>query len=562
MVAAASDHADTAMLQVLIAHGADVNALTQRIPPPDFVPLDDEARAVLEEAGMNPSLVEDAHRETQFESVLGYAARAAAYDKIVVLLESGADAQYVDKQGYSVLLNAMYRQRVEPREEWEAVLRALIDAGAPLDAQSPYGESPLRVAYRNVDLRIMSLLLERGADPEPLGWTPLFQEIAAGNVAAVASLADDADLLNQRDVWERTPFLFAVHAGQLEIAKLLLSRGIDRSATGRCGKTAPMYAISRDETSMLRWLIAMGWDVEEPDEFGYFPLLHAAQEDAAGCLQLLLDAGASVERRTEQETGAIHDAASPRIVRLLVAAGEELSHIDSEMRKSLLHAESADDADLTEEDYRRHRHRVFGQGNPEKMNNVLWDMMVRSRMTGYACASKYDDRNLDREPVWSFQRFGQSLTELPDGRYVEIAGEHEDHYHPDFCIYNDVVVHHGNGTFDIFGYPVDVFPPTDFHSATLVWPHIYIIGNLGYPRQRKPHETPVYRLHCETWAIERVDCKGDLPGWIHRHRARPIGNEQIAIRGGLIDDGSRRDFVKNTDKFVLDLSAFQWKRGH
>jgi hypothetical protein len=34
------------------------------------------------------------------------------------------------------------------------------------------------------------------------------------------------------------------------------------------------------------------------------------------------------------------------------------------------------------------------------------------------------------------QRFGQSLTLLPDCRAVQIGGEHEDWYDADFCIYN------------------------------------------------------------------------------------------------------------------------------
>jgi hypothetical protein len=37
------------------------------------------------------------------------------------------------------------------------------------------------------------------------------------------------------------------------------------------------------------------------------------------------------------------------------------------------------------------------------------------------------------------QRFGQSLTFLPDGRAVQIGGEHVDFYYPVFCIYNDVL---------------------------------------------------------------------------------------------------------------------------
>ena len=65
-------------------------------------------------------------------------------------------------------------------------------------------------------------------------------------------------------------------------------------------------------------------------------------------------------------------------------------------------------------------------------------------------------------PGWCADRFGQSLTLLPDGRAVQVGGEHEDHYDPDFCIYNDVFVHGPDGDLAIYGYPADVFPPSDF----------------------------------------------------------------------------------------------------
>ena len=57
---------------------------------------------------------------------------------------------------------------------------------------------------------------------------------------------------------------------------------------------------------------------------------------------------------------------------------------------------------------------------------------------------------------------GQSQTELPDGRLICVAGEHEDSYDPDFHIYNDVVVFDPSGEYEIYGYPQNVFPPTDF----------------------------------------------------------------------------------------------------
>ena len=93
---------------------------------------------------------------------------------------------------------------------------------------------------------------------------------------------------------------------------------------------------------------------------------------------------------------------------------------------------------------------------------------------------------------------GQPSVTLPDGREVYIAGEHEDHYDPDFYIYNDVVVMDGDQC-DILGYATDIFLPTDFHTATLVRDEIILIGNLGYPEDRDPTTTQVFRLNTRDW---------------------------------------------------------------
>lgn len=148
---------------------------------------------------------------------------------------------------------------------------------------------------------------------------------------------------------------------------------------------------------------------------------------------------------------------------------------------------------------------------------------------------------------------------MPDGRIIEVAGEHEDSYDADFCIYNDVVVFDGKGDFEIYGYPEEVFPPTDFHSATLVGNSIYLIGSLGYHNQRKPGETQVLRLDCTTFRIERVVCNGENPGWISRHKAvyEPEAN-RIVVNDGKVWDGS--NLVANWVRYALDLKTHVWER--
>ncbi len=113
-------------------------------------------------------------------------------------------------------------------------------------------------------------------------------------------------------------------------------------------------------------------------------------------------------------------------------------------------------------------------------------------------------------------------------------------------------------------YPKDVFPPTDFQTATLCGDGIYVIGCLGYPEQRRKAFTPVYRLTLETWQMEAVNTTGERPGWIHKHRARyDSARNIICIEGGevqVVAEGGEPDLIPNNEQFELDLSRFEWQK--
>lgn len=123
---------------------------------------------------------------------------------------------------------------------------------------------------------------------------------------------------------------------------------------------------------------------------------------------------------------------------------------------------------------------------------------------------------LNREggPIWTFDRMGATPSQLVDGRVIFLGGEHQDYYDLDFCIYNDVVVLGPYGQIEIYGYPKDVFPPTDFHTATVVSDHIIIVGGLGYRDCRRPGHTPVYTLDRSQYCISGIPTSGEMPGWI------------------------------------------------
>lgn len=227
--------------------------------------------------------------------------------------------------------------------------------------------------------------------------------------------------------------------------------------------------------------------------------------------------------------------------------------------------------------------RQFGTRNPERMINPHWEWMVRNRawptkarecsgIPNDVLRSSYANRDPDYPygtPDWCFAgRYGQTRTKLPDGRVICIAGEFEDWYDVDFCIYNDVVVLRpalgaqdvtpDSGDIEIYGYPAALFPPTDFHSASLVSSGIYLIGCLGYEEHRAEHLTPVFLLDTNSFRIDPVTTTGACPGWIHGHHAMcDAASGSISVRGGVrLRCGQ---FEANQSAFRLHLSDGRWE---
>ena len=220
------------------------------------------------------------------------------------------------------------------------------------------------------------------------------------------------------------------------------------------------------------------------------------------------------------------------------------------------------DSSVTPELFRQWQSPRFGRSNPERMSNPVWEWLVRSGISAWSANEHFKGRSaFEAGPGWCFSRFGQSSTQLPDGRTVLIAGEHEDHYDPDFYIYNDVVVRDPAGGITIYGYPREAFPPTDFHSGTLVGNRIIIIGSLGYPDDRRPGDTPVMALDLETFAVSSVVTSGTSPGWIHSHCADLAEDgSSILIRQGKLDRGIGEPLVENIDDWRLNFSDWRWER--
>jgi ankyrin repeat protein len=554
------------------------------------------------------------------KSVMALALKNADLEKVKLLVEAGAQLNYARGEGYGPLLDAMFGRNLARCPRLLTVIEFLIENNAVTDAITDYKESPLRVLSREGRFDGIKLLLAAGADESQLYWTSLMKAVALGEAADVErELFAGADL-EARDWWKRTAFLIAVQTGDLEKVALLRDAGANLSTVGHFGTPAMFYAARSPQTRMLQWLINNGADPLQADGSGQNALSYALELDNIEAVRFLLgqrlplfyqpspfsedfdfhskhpvlsgieqlldqipdlasalgdDRDAAVQGlkqsldfsdHVRSAVHAISDARSSGVAYLLLSAGADPRHLSYETQRVMLGlAKEPDDFLLqcSRDEFMAARTRVFGATNPERMDKRFWLDMIRAGVNGYQANQLFEgSTSFGGSPVWCAQRFGQSISFLNDGRVVQIGGEHEDSYDPDFCIYNDVFVHSASGGVAIYGYPEATFPPTDFHSATVIDEGILVIGGLGYWGTRVVGETRVFLLNLDTLSFTRIETTGESPGWIYRHRAQKISPHELRVAEGKVVTGSADDEThsENSLCYVLDLRGWTWRR--
>jgi ankyrin repeat protein len=353
-----------------------------------------------------------------------------------LLLDAGADIRYEQESRYDVLIDAMHGRNIARDPQLIPIIQLLLNRGAALNTESEYGESALSVAshWFNGRFDAVKVLLDAGADPSPLKWTPLMRAVALGTLEDVLAELDRGADLAATDRWGRTPWLLSLQTGDLSKAQLLLARGADCEVRGRCGETPLIFPIANGHVNMLRWLLAQGFGTEDADDFGVTPLIYAAQLGAAECVAALLEANADIHHETNFGK-AISITPSLDVVRLLVARGADLNDINDDVRAELTKLPNNGRLNVSREEYLATKIRRFGASNPEKMNFPFWRAMVSSGASAWTAKEHFNDNAFEREEIFCFRRFGKSINELPDGRIIEIAGEHEDYYDPNFWLF-------------------------------------------------------------------------------------------------------------------------------
>jgi len=134
---------------------------------------------------------------------------------------------------------------------------------------------------------------------DELGRTPLLLATDHNRIAIARALIAAGANVNAKDSRQDSPYLLAGAQGRLEILKMTLAHGADLGSTNRYGGTALIPAAERGHVAVVRTLIDAGVKVDHVNRLGWTALLEAIILADGGTrhqeiVRMLIAAGADV----------------------------------------------------------------------------------------------------------------------------------------------------------------------------------------------------------------------------------------------------------------------------
>ena len=140
---------------------------------------------------------------------------------VSTLLERGFDPNSRNAEGEVALFLALRQPAPAVAEVLWAQRRLQVDAA------NAHGETPLMMAALRGNLGWMQRLLDRGARVHQSGWSPIHYAATGPEPQAVALLLDRGAPVNARSPNGTTPLMMAARYGSERSVELLVRRGAD-----------------------------------------------------------------------------------------------------------------------------------------------------------------------------------------------------------------------------------------------------------------------------------------------------------------------------------------------
>ena len=164
------------------------------------------------------------------------------------LLRRGFDPNTLDAKGQSGLFLAL-------RDPSPKVVDVLLKTPKiKVETRTPQDESPLMMAAMRGELKLAAALIDKDADVNKTGWTPLHYAASStqGDQLGVAKLLlENAAYIDAASPNGSTPLMMAAMYGNTSTLKLLLDEGADPTLKNQLGLTAVDFAQRAERKEMV-----------------------------------------------------------------------------------------------------------------------------------------------------------------------------------------------------------------------------------------------------------------------------------------------------------------------
>ncbi len=259
--------------------------------------------------------------ENQFRINALHKAIIGGDPKVVrALLDAGAKIEARDISGYTPLLRALYLGKKD-------LAWLLLKRGADPSQTNNYGEQALHLAAKQGYTAMCIKLLSRPGTKVNIqnlaGWTPLHLAVNKGRAETVKMLLDKQANPNLATSNGTVPMHRAV-ASYGPIARLLLDHGAKVNRYDARGQGVLYWAAGQDDVELLRRLLEKGADPKAQTIVGDQPLHRAAVYGLAAIMRVLIEKGADIHAANKKGEQALHLAykgAHEEAARLLLGLG-------------------------------------------------------------------------------------------------------------------------------------------------------------------------------------------------------------------------------------------------
>ncbi|HYC43593.1 MAG TPA: ankyrin repeat domain-containing protein [Noviherbaspirillum sp.] len=141
------------------------------------------------------------------------------------------------------------------REDSMDVFRLLLNApDIDLEAKSGNGDTALMIACFKGNKAAVEALLEKGAEVNKAGWTPLHYAAANGHDDIIRLLLDKSAYIDAESPNKTTPMMMAARGGHIYTVKLLLDEGADATLKNDLGMSAIDFAAKYEHKDIAEGL--------------------------------------------------------------------------------------------------------------------------------------------------------------------------------------------------------------------------------------------------------------------------------------------------------------------